>query len=487
MSRSRRGAVNRRTFVKNAAVAAAAASGLTGGLGALSGLLAQPTPAGSRSGLLAVTGQTRPFNMICLGDSVMWGQGLRETTKFTSQVQGWLKSKLPGRPVNRFVYARSGATITTDPDFNESRIEDWMNNRALGEVPCSWPYVNRQVEVARNDLATQQVSADSVDLVLVDGGINDMRVTTLLDEFTSPDLVRQKSAEFCNVQMLDLLTRVRGAFENAKIVVTGYFPIVSEASDLGFISALISFPVPAPIAIALTADARSRLAGLSTAWYDASNADLASAVTSFNAKWGWSKSHAAFARIPWGPEHCYAAPNSRLWLIGLPKDEVYFERRAGCVAAGGSKDWDITCLEAKMGHPNPAGAAAYASACQAQLARYLPEWSGLKVMSACVEMDPMPAAGVASTITVHATADGPTGRITVPAAVRIGGQTFSSDKPVPLTLCRKQRLSTIDRSGPRPTREQDGTTVSCQPITVSASGYVDVVISDYMKAQPLPY
>lgn len=485
MNRPSKGALDRRTFVKDAAVAAAAASGLTAGLGGLSGLLAQPRAYGSGLYLRTVTGQSRPFNMICLGDSVMWGQGLRESTKFTSQVQGWLKSKLLGRPVNRFVYARSGATITTDPEFDESRIEDWMNNRALGEVPCSWPYVNRQVEVARDHLATQQVSADAVDLVLLDGGINDMRVTTLLKEFNSTDLVREKSAEFCNVQMLDLLTRVRNAFQNAKIVVTGYFPIVSEQSDLGFISALISFPVPAPIAIALTADARSRLARLSTAWYDASNTDLAAAVASFNSKLGSTKSPAAFARIPWGPEHCYAAPNSRLWLVGLPEDEVYFERRSGCVTAGNWKDWDITCLEAKMGHPNPSGAAAYAAACQAQLAQYLVEWGGAKQMSACLEMDVMPTPGGATTLLVHASEAGASWK-SVRGTVRVGGQTFATDTPVPLTLCTKRRRSSIDRSGAKPTREQDGTAVSCEPITVSASGYVDVVIRDYLKAQPLP-
>jgi len=427
--------------------------------------------------------------MICLGDSVMWGQGLRDSSKFTYLVQAWLQRKLPDRPVNRFVYARSGATITTDPKFDETRIKPWMNDRALGEVPCSWPYVNQQLAVAKGDVAAQQISTEAVDLVLLDGGINDMGVGTILQEFTDKSDVVAASKKFCNTEMLNLLNRIPGVFPNAKILVTGYFPVISEESDLGFITALVSFPVPPPVAFALTAATRTRLAALSSAWYEASNSDLAAAVSAFNSRWGWSKSRATFVKIPWGPQHSYAAPNTRLWLIGAPVDEVYAERQEGCRAAGdwfGQKGLDPTCIEAKMGHPNVAGAQAYAAACQAQLAQYLPAWSGLKLMSACVEMDPMPGAGVPTTLTVHATADGPTGRTAVPATVRIGTQSFRTDTPVPMTLCVNHTTTAIDRSGFKPTREKLGTSVSCSPITVSAAGYMDVVITDYLSAQPLP-
>lgn len=486
MSRSQPAAVDRRTFVKDAALAATAACGLSGGLGALSGLWAQPRPSRSVSHRLMVAGQTRPFTMICLGDSVMWGQGLRDSSKFTAKVESWLESKLQGRPVNRFVFARSGATITTDPAFDESRIENWMNNRALGEVPCSWPYVNRQVDVARDYLASQQISPDLVDLVLLDGGINDIGVTTLLNEFTSTELVRQKSAEFCNAQMLELLNRTRSVFQNSKILVTGYFPIVSTQSDLSFITALVSFPVPPPFSVLLTEDARRRLAALSTAWYDASNADLAAAVDSFNNRWGWSKSHATFARIPWGPEHSYAAPSSRLWLIGLPEDEVYFERRSACDAAGNAKIADARCLEAKMGHPNPAGADAYAAACQAQLTRYLAEWGGAKPMRACVEMDEMPASGMATTVLVHATEG--SGQV-VRGTVRVGSQTFATDTPVPLTLCNRQTAiagGAATRRGRETAARERAMVTNCTPMVVSAPGYVDVVIKDYLSAAAVP-
>ncbi|MGH7527474.1 MAG: SGNH/GDSL hydrolase family protein [Gemmatimonadales bacterium] len=475
-------------------MAVAAASGLTGGLGALSGLMAQPRPLRSGSRFATVTGQSRPFNMVCLGDSIMWGQGLRDSNKFTAQVESWLKSRLAGRGVNRYVYARSGATIGPDQEIpDQSRVEPWMNDRNLGEVPCSWPWVGQQVSVARADLASRQVSTDAVDLVLVDGGANDVGIKTLLYEFNTADLVRQKSTELIGGQMPDLLNLVRGAFPHAKILVTGYYPIISEQSDLGFISGLVSLVIPAPVAVALAADARSRLAVLSQAWYEASNSQLSQAVAAFNSKWPVNPTYrtppAAFARISWGPEHSYAAPSSRLWLVGAPVDEVYSERSSACNAAGllwnqhqVEQGKNITCLEAKAGHPNPAGAAAYAAACQAELARYLAEWSGAKLMTACVEMDPMPAAGVSTTLTVRATGEGPAGPRPVPASVRIGAQTFATDTPIPLTLCTRS-VSPADREEGKPLRPG---VVRCTPITVSAAGYVDVVIRDYLKAQPLP-
>jgi hypothetical protein len=198
---------------------------------------------------------------------------------------------------------------------------------------------------------------------------------------------------------------------------------------------------------------------------------------------------ATFAKIPWTTNHTYAAPDSRLWLVGLPEDEVYLTRSTACKDSGrttNSVGTSVKCLEAKSGHPNPAGATAYAEACKAQLGHYLAEWQGLKQMAACVEMDPMPKAGVQTSLTVYATADGPTGRMRVPGTVHIGSQTYSTDTPLPVTLCSASRTISVDRSGSRPTREVGDRVVSCEPITVSANGYVDVVVRDYLKAYALP-
>lgn len=497
MIRSRAGAVDRRTFVKDAALAAAAAGGLTGGLGALSGLLAQPGASSSRSRLLLRSGQARPFTMICLGDSVMWGQGLEESTKFTWLVKTWLESKLPGRIVNRFVYARSGATIAPDAEVpDESRVAPWMNNPNLSEVPCSWPWVQQQVVLARKHVVSQQIAPDAVDLVLLDGGINDLGVFgSLLVATKDPEDIRRKSSTFCGDHMFDVMGRVRQNFPSAKILVTGYFPVVSKKSNLDALAILLSVVLPGA-GSPLNDEIQSKLVKLSDTWYEASNTDLARAVASFNAKWATASSvtsktlPAAFARIPWGVEHSYAAPSSRLWLAGLPNDPVYWQRLSACAAAGAGKAGSPLCLDAKIGHPNRSGASAYAAACQAQLAQYLPEWGGAKLMSACVEMDTMPAPGVTTTLLVHASEVGPASWKTVRGTVRVGGQTFATDTPVPLSLCTKQTTISGGVTGDGRERgsepRQKMTATVCAPMIVSAPGYVDVVITDYLAAKPVP-
>ena len=506
MSRSKSGAVDRRTFVKDAALAAVAAGGVTTGLGGLSRLLAQPPRVAPGLHRLRVDGQTRPFTIVCLGDSIMWGQGLQDSNKFSAQVEAWLRTKLPGRPVQRFVYARSGATIGPDAEIpDRSRVEPWMNERSYGEVPCSWPWVTEQVSVARADLASK-VSPLSVDLVLVDGGANDVGIGNLLNVGSNEAAVRQLTTQKIAGQMPALLAQVGNTFPNAKILVTGYYPIVSESSDLAAVGMLLAVvlgaaapfaaSLPLPIAaVPLTVEARRILTALSTAWYEQSNSDLAAAVTGYNDRWrtlnpAARTMPATFVKIPWGQNHTYAGPESRLWLVGLPEDEVYSGRASACSDAGLLKRTDsgvnVKCLEAKSGHPNPAGATAYAAACKQQLGPYLAEWQGLKHMSACVEMDPLPRAGVPTSLTVYATADGPTGRMRVPGTVRIGSGTYRTDTPVPVTLCSGSRVAVVDRSGTRPTREVVERVITCEPITVSAAGYVDVVVSDYLKATPLP-
>ncbi len=491
MSRSR-DAVDRRAFVKEAALVAAAATGLSGGLGALNELLGQPGAGRTVSRSILRSGGPRPFNMICLGDSVMWGQGLQESSKFATQVRTWLERQLPGRTVNSFMYARSGATITRDPKFDESRIQPWMNDRALGEVPCSWPYVERQVGVARDDLTSLGITADSVDLVLLDGGANDVGITTILNPLGLMDLpsLRNSAAQLCGRPMTRLLPQVQAAFPKAKILVTGYYPIVSDQSDLTAIGLLLAL-LFTPGGFLATIPLRGRLTQQSNTWYDASNENLSAAVAALNRTVSpdpmYNTPVATFARIPWAPRNAYAAPETRLWLVGLPNDEVYFERRAACQTGG--KLADALCLDAKMGHPNPAGARAYASACTAHLNPYLNEWRGARLMSACVEMDPMPAVGTATTLTVHATQIGTNGRMTVPGTVRVGTATFPTDTAVPLTLCTR-RTTSVGGAAASTGREREererATVTTCAPMTVSAPGYVDVVITNYLAATLVP-
>src|SRR6516225_8137630 len=53
----------------------------------------------------------KPINIVCLGDSIIWGQGLPESMKFRTLVAGWLQEQYHGtRAVNVIpTRAHSGA------------------------------------------------------------------------------------------------------------------------------------------------------------------------------------------------------------------------------------------------------------------------------------------------------------------------------------------------------------------------------------------
>src|SRR5918999_1774692 len=153
--------INRRTFLGRSAKAAAAA----------------PLLLGLRPFASAFAQGERPFEMLVLGDSVMWGQGLREEEKFYTKVREALEREVVCRKVNLRVLAHSEATILPKREFCPD---------APGEVPARRPTINAEVELAVQDYAGAGVPLGSVGLVVVDGGINDVTVARIIN-FLTPD------------------------------------------------------------------------------------------------------------------------------------------------------------------------------------------------------------------------------------------------------------------------------------------------------------
>jgi hypothetical protein len=52
------------------------------------------------------------FHMVVIGDSIAWGNGLKENDKYYYQVANWLQKSL-NKPVDVTVYAHSGASIVS--------------------------------------------------------------------------------------------------------------------------------------------------------------------------------------------------------------------------------------------------------------------------------------------------------------------------------------------------------------------------------------
>lgn len=100
-----------------------------------------------------------------------------------------------------------------------------------GEVPSAYPTILQQVDVYSGNL-------DNIMLVLLDGGINDVEVTKLIDPFNDYN-ISSLTRTHCYVDMKELLSKVTNKFKNAKIIVTGYYLIVNNDSDIGSVTKII--------------------------------------------------------------------------------------------------------------------------------------------------------------------------------------------------------------------------------------------------------
>src|SRR5579859_203276 len=148
--------------------------------------------------------------ILTVGDSVSWGQGLKEEHKFDL-----LFAHAKGLALTRV--AHSGAVIGTSND-SATEIEQ-------GEIPVSWPSVWQQV------LAVKDWS--QVEIVLLNGGLNDVSLTRILNPAVQAKQVADLVNQFCNIGMQALLSATAGkiTLPNARIAVVGYYPIFSNSRE----------------------------------------------------------------------------------------------------------------------------------------------------------------------------------------------------------------------------------------------------------------
>lgn len=331
----------------------------------------------------------RQFNLLVLGDSISWGQGLRDEHKAWYQVKTWLEDSV-GRKVHERVEAHSGAVIGSPGDSGGDPVPplDSEVNRAL-------PSIHHQIDNALRSYA----DPSQVDLVLVDGCINDLDARRLLNATNTPDGIRELAQQKCGPPVEALLSRITTSFPKAHVIITGYYPILSEktASDL-FMRAMVKrlYTGTAPMN---DKQLRTRLIDISREWYLATNQMLAGATSKVDAELAakGSRQRALFAEIAFQPEHSFAAPQSRLWgfdasflrklLVVLTlgrvtlktNDERRNQRGTSCKETfrpqpSETKDQErarknriVLCRLAAIGHPNREGAQMYAEAIGKQL------------------------------------------------------------------------------------------------------------------------
>ena len=280
--------------------------------------------------------------IVNLGDSVPWGQGLAEADKYDALVQ-----KALGPAVTLQRLAHSGAIIGLTPVNGPARD---------GEVPVPQPTILQQC-AAFND------SPANVDLVLVDGGINDVDVRTILNPLVPAGVLSAKTQAACHDAMLVLLRNVAAKFTapQCRIIVTGYYPIISGQSDVLSIPAFLGLHGIALPAFLEDDVAIGGVISHCQQFFIESTAFLRQAVTA-----------AADARIVYVDSgftdaNSVFAPEALLWGLQSdvdlsPVDEVAPQRHAACDVA-----FDLLqtlereqCYRASAGHPNPAGARQFA-------------------------------------------------------------------------------------------------------------------------------
>jgi len=340
-----------------------------------------------------------PLQMLVLGDSIMWGQGLRPEQKFSWRIKCWLQEKT-GREVQTRVDAHSGAhlvgTFPIPPRFKSND----------GEVNLPFPTINEQLD---NAVQFYGPSSSKVDLILVDGCVNDVDVSNLLNAGVTPDWLRERITTSCGAGMHALLRRITESFPSAHVIVTGYYRMISnDTDDNAFIRLIVKkLNSGSREAQHMTyKEMRDRLITLSELWYKASTNSLNEAVVTINKELGEKSlpARVEFVEIDFWPEHSFSASNTLLWnfmfgstkLSGFrkiilaitlgtvaykPDDDMRDNRIKSCNETYKApkdrketaeekrdrKNYLLICHYASLGHPNQMGALVYAEAIKGKL------------------------------------------------------------------------------------------------------------------------
>lgn len=285
------------------------------------------------------------FRIITLGDSVTWGQGLPEAEKFDQLV---LQALLPLHPegVTLERFAHSGAII--GPGSGRTATN--------GEVPVSSPTILAQL--------ASVPAPETADLVILNGGINDVGVSRILNPLAVIPSLQNRVEEACHKGMLHLLRVATAAFTKAgcRVLVTGYYTILSDQSDPLQIPDLLGLYGTAVSGFMAEADFFDLLSDRCEEFFQRSEDALRAAVADA------ADPRIRFVSSGFTAGNAIFVPGTTL-LWGLtsgldPQDPKAAARRAEC---------DLTfdqpadflrrqqCYRASTGHPNVDGAKQYAA------------------------------------------------------------------------------------------------------------------------------
>lgn len=234
----------------------------------------------------------KPLNVAVIGDSAMWGQGLKTADKFYVLAANRIAQSLRREAAFVVTTARSGAKLVAavqtdagkrfviDPDmasFYGVKVVRVVDHRTVeivlpsgatlrspqgdrarfydnyphlfttdeqviaffegnnedpalalfGDIPATFPTITYQV--GRIDDAL----GDSIDLVIMDGSVNDIDFEGVLDSMDGPEIGKIDLAirTFAYEEFKRMVIKARQKFPRAVMLVTGYFSPFSQRSD----------------------------------------------------------------------------------------------------------------------------------------------------------------------------------------------------------------------------------------------------------------
>lgn len=356
------------------------------GLAAAAGALA----AGRNAfGSPSLSSNSKPFQMLVMGDSLISAQGLRPENKFYTLVRNWLRDDLFAgtRQVQMKVKAHSGSRISLHK-FEKVEMEklgDDANRFHHPEINLSFPCIGTQLETAKAEYSDPA----TVDLILMSGGITDVLVANIVNPFVNEQELIERIDRYCGGGMTGLLEKTASAFPNARIAVIGYFPIISTKSDVKQIARYLfkAIKFPHPLQLGFTNPAsrqflkimRKKMADRSAMWVSRSNDAFRNAIGSINST--LDSDRILFVETPITGETCFATKRPLLWQTdhdNRPADEMFAARRSECSKAFDEIKYQhygkLTvrmCELAAIGHPNREGSIAYAEAIKDSLRPHL--------------------------------------------------------------------------------------------------------------------
>ncbi|HTH51333.1 MAG TPA: hypothetical protein VL501_05345, partial [Pyrinomonadaceae bacterium] len=196
------------------------------GIGVIASLAARSLPR-----LFAAGGES--YRLLVVGDSLIWGQGLKESEKIYSLVAEWLGSEVlrGDRRVELLVKAHSGSTLKFHPEDAEKykRIGRDETYPYHPEINVAMPSIWKQIEVAAEEY--KLAGSRGADLIIMSGGLPDLSVERILDPKGKDAKLRADIQRYCHDDMLDGLRLAAERHPDATIAVIGYFTMVSPMTS----------------------------------------------------------------------------------------------------------------------------------------------------------------------------------------------------------------------------------------------------------------